>query len=519
MPFVTIPDRLTPTIDGPSGPVSAAICRLSRDGKRLAFWVSGNSPGALYIGDVEQAEAIGKTARRLWSGAAGEHVSELAWSADGQFLGMILSSGPPPGNLSVGIVRVSDGRFSRHAGHALAFAGSGATVLIADPPTSRVYMRDLDLEIENRVCEIADDGDPHFPPVISVSPDHRRFALVTRRVTDNATHVYLAEHDNRQWHANPLSDMPGTDARVLPFWSADSQAFAFYVIDLEQHHTAMIGVPQREGPGDILYTSDSIDAAITPAAHPDGRLIAFVRAHPKEEAGTLVENRLVLLDPATHTIATVTQDREIVGQLRWLDAQTLLVEGGPAIWTIRMRASAEAAAGAAEGPRAADAPAGESFIRTVVRDIEPSFTFACEVPADWQRVSLPAEPVDFADPRVMRPMCLFTPSYAAIVFTVATRPIVPGLSPEEALIFLARSQNLAIEPPRTMTLPCGEVVETIATQQSGTDVMKLRLVLLENGGNWFSLTTMAPAPLWSALRPTLDHVVESFALLDPDRRA
>src|SRR5256885_2152424 len=82
------------------------------------------------------------------------------------------------------------------------------------PPSSRVYMRDLDLEIETRVCEIADDGDPHFPPVISVSPDHRRFALVTRRVKDNATHVHLAEHDNRQWHATPLSDLPGTDTRI-----------------------------------------------------------------------------------------------------------------------------------------------------------------------------------------------------------------------------------------------------------------------------------------------------------------
>ena len=77
--------------------------------------------------------------------------------------------------------------------------------------------------------------------------------------------------------------------------------------------------------------------------HPDGRLIAFVRSHPTADNPNLSENRLVLLDPVEHAVAPLTTDAEITGRLRWLDDQTLLVEGGPAVWTVKLRATIEAA--------------------------------------------------------------------------------------------------------------------------------------------------------------------------------
>ena len=55
----------------------------------------------------------------------------------------------------------------------------------------------------------------------------------------------------------------------------------------------------------------------------------------------------------------------------------------------------------------------------------------------------------------------------------------------------------------------------MATQRAGNDLMKMRLVMIEDGGHLFSITAMAPAPLWDAMQPTLDHIVESFVLLDP----
>jgi hypothetical protein len=504
-----IPAKLEPILQGKHGPVVPTICRLSRDLTRLAFWAPAANPPGLYVGQTEQGDQIGPSADRVWSPAEGEHLSDLAWSADGQYVAFTLSSGPPPGELSVGVLRLSDGHLKRLAGHAVAWAGSGGSLLIADPPGSRLYLMDLDLDVELRIGEIADDGDPHFQPVLSVSPDYRRFAVVTRRVLDGVTRVQMAQHDGRAWQLSPLSEMPGTGIRILPFWSNDSSAFALYVIDLDQHHSAIIGVPPNEGEGEILYTSDTVDAFITPAPHPDGRLIAMVRAHPREAASTLVENRLVLVDPAERAVAPITADNTILGAPRWLDAQTLLVEGGPAVWTVKLRATEEAAED--QGPAA---PA-EGFVRTIVRDVEPGFTFACEIPAGWQRVPLPPEEVDFADPRVMRPLCLFTPSYAAIVFTVATRPLIPGSTPATALAYLSDAQQLAIEPVRSVILPSGAAAETTATQTAGDDTMRMRLVMLEDGGHLFSLTAMAPAPLWDAMKPTLDHMIRSFALVDP----
>jgi hypothetical protein len=385
-----------------------------------------------------------------------------------------------------------------------------------------LYLKDLELEVEHRVAELSDDGDPHFPPILSVSPDHRRFAVVTRRVEETLTRVHIAHHDGGAWVAEELSAVPGTSLRILPFWSADSAACALYVIDLERHHTAMIGIPASEGAaGDILYTSDSVDAVVTPAVHLEGRLIAFVRSHPRAGNATEVEDRLVLLDPVEHAVAPITADATVVGKLRWLDERTLLVEGGPAVWTVRLRASEEAAGAGAESAPGGDGPAADDgYVRTVVRDDRPELSFVCEVPAGWQRVALPEQAggVDFAEPTVMRPLAVIAPTYATVVFTVATRPLIPDVSPAAALAMLARAQGFEIGEVREVEMPFGPAAETEATARQGGDVMRLRLWMIEDGGDLFSITAMAPAPLWEAMGPTLERIVGSFMLLAPRGR-
>jgi len=378
-------------------------------------------------------------------------------------------------------------------------------------------MHDMDLGVEHRICEIADDGDPGFPPVISVSPDQRRFALVTRRTAENATHVHLAHHDGREWQATPVTQVAGVTLRVLPFWSPDSTACGLYVIDPEQHHTVMIAVPEAEGTGDILYTSDTVDGVVTPAVHPDGRLIAFVRAHARPDAPSLVENRLVLLDPVEHAVAPITESSEAVGRLRWLDDQSLLVEGGPAVWTVKLRATTERTSD--ETPHAADVaaeePAPPAFVRTIVNDVDPSLAFSCDIPAGWQRSPLPPLDVDFADPQVMRPLCLFAPSYAAMFLTVSWRPLIPGVSPTATLAMLARAQDYDIREVRLTHLGGRPAVEAESTQRIENDTTRARFVVLEDGGRLFSIAAIAPAPLWSIARQMLDPAVESFTLLEP----
>src|SRR5258706_122116 len=164
------------------------------------------------------------------------------------------------------------------------------------------------------------DG-PVVPTICRLSRDLTQLAFLAPKsdptgVLDGATHVHMAQHDGRAWQVSPLSEMPGMSIRILPFWSTDSRAIALYVIDLQQHHSAIIGVPPSEGEGEILYTSDSVDAFITPAPHPDGRLIAMVRAHPMEAATTLVENRLGVGDPAEHSVAPIPPGHPSLWALR-----------------------------------------------------------------------------------------------------------------------------------------------------------------------------------------------------------
>jgi hypothetical protein len=225
-PTIMIPATLAPTLSGADGPVIPTICRLSRDMSQIAFWMPRASPPGLFVAAVEQGDDIGESAQRVWSPAEREHLSDLSWSADGQYLGFILSSGPPPGELCVAVLHLATGQLTRLAGHALAWAGTGPTLLIADPAGSRLYLKDLELDVEHRIGEISDDGDPHFQPIISVSPDYQRFALVTRRVLDDVTRVHMAQHDGRAWQMTPLSEMPGTSIRILPFCSTTARSSA-----------------------------------------------------------------------------------------------------------------------------------------------------------------------------------------------------------------------------------------------------------------------------------------------------
>jgi hypothetical protein len=507
---MTTPDRIAPTLPGEDAPIEPDLCRLSPDGLSVAFWVPQANPPGLFVADVGPNEPVGLSSKRVFSPQAG-HLAELAWSGDGQWLAFTLSDGPPPGQVRVVALRLSNPQRIELPGMAFAWAGSAATLLIADPRAARLYLKDLELEVEHRLCDMTDDGDPHFPPVLSVSPDQRRFALVTRRVGDEVTRVLLAHHDGRQWETRPLTDVPGTGLRVLPFWSFDSHSLALYVIDLERHATSMVALPQRDGPGTVLYSSESIDGQVTPAVHPDGRLIAMLRSNAVE-AGASPESHVALVDPVERSAALLSEDAEKVNHLRWIDAQTLLVEGRRAVWTIRLRATEEAPP---QAPEVEPAPATPGYTRTIVRDEVPRFTLVCEIPEDWKRLALPGEAADFNDPRVMRPLCVFAPPDAPIVFTVATRPVVPGATSAAALGFLARVQGFEVGEIQTITLPCGQGAQTFATQTMGEDSLKMRLVMIEDGGHFFSLATMAPAPLWDALEPILNHIIDSFALLDP----
>src|SRR3954469_142063 len=107
-----IPAILAPKLAGADGPVVPTICRLSRDMRQLAFWMPHATPPALFIGATEWADDIAEASTRVWSPAEHEHLSDLAWSADGQYLAFTLSSGPPPGELCVAALLLASGKLT-----------------------------------------------------------------------------------------------------------------------------------------------------------------------------------------------------------------------------------------------------------------------------------------------------------------------------------------------------------------------------------------------------------------------
>jgi dipeptidyl aminopeptidase/acylaminoacyl peptidase len=332
------PPRIAPAVSGANDVVPAELCRVSQDLSRIAFWCPGAGPPGVFFGAVQNSRFNDLSSQRVASIAQRTSVADLSWSGDGQFLAFTLTSGPPPGEVRVGAVRLADGRMSVHAGMSFAFAGSGATVLIANPAASRVYLRDLrlDVEHEHTVCDLADDGDPHFPPAISASPDGRQFVVTSRRVREKTTRVDLAHHDSGRWRASHLTDIPSAWVRTLPFWSWDGKSCALYIVDLENRRTAIVAIPDRDGDGEILYNSDAIDGVVTPAAHPGGRFIAMVRTFAGENELAPRIERLALVDPVDQASAVIGEEGKRVKWLRFLDSQTLLVEAGPEVWTVKV---------------------------------------------------------------------------------------------------------------------------------------------------------------------------------------
>lgn len=517
------PPLLAPTVEISGELASPSICRLSPGQTLLAFWVSEASPRTLFVAPIDQPTRVGDLAQPVLT-TTEDHLSDLAWSPDGQYLAFTLTSGPPPGDVRIGVLRLSDRKLVHFPGITFAWAGAPSQILIADSANKRLYLRDLETKVEHTLTDLADDGDPHFPPVICVAHDFARFAIVTRSVLEGWTRVHLARRDGDNWTIDHLTDLPGVSIRVVPFWSFNSTACALYIIDMERNQTAMIGVPAGEGPGEVIYSSNAIDAAIRPAAHPGGRLIVFIRAHPREGSQTLFENRLVFLDPVEKAVAPLTANPELLGQPRFLDEKTLVIEGR-AVWTVKLTADlipAEPDPAAAQqqvGHAPPIAPsavvAQTNLVRTTVPAPNPAWSFACDIPEDWKRVPLPPDEPDFEDPRVMRPLCVFTAPYAPILFTVAVRPcppgaVMPGAAPQGMLNFLASVQELPLEDPQSIQFPAGLAAVAMSHQESEAGRMTFRLALLEHGGYLFSLTTMAPDPLWEALRPTLEQVMYSF---------
>lgn len=160
-----------------------------------------------------------------------------------------------------------------------------------------------------------------------------------------------------------------------------------------------------------------------------------------------------------------------------------------------------------------DTPAG--FVRTELpaRLADLACTFLR--PKDWKLADLPNEDTDFSSPQTFAPLAIAMAPFAAIVFSIGARPAFEDGTLADWLGYLAREQGYdpgAIEQETDLPQPA---VGCWAMQTSDGTVLRMRLLLLEDGKRLVCASVLAPDALWLSVHDTLRTMLRSFTLVRP----
>ena len=161
----------------------------------------------------------------------------------------------------------------------------------------------------------------------------------------------------------------------------------------------------------------------------------------------------------------------------------------------------------------ADLPSGFSLCEVPARLADLAFSFA--LPTGWAMPDLPNEDTDFSAPQTFAPLTIAMAPFAAIVFSVGARPAYESGTLADWLQWLAREQGY---DPGAMELEVGlphPAVGCWALQVSDGTALRMRLMLLEDGGRLVTVNVLAPEALWGSVHDTLRTMLRSFTLTRP----
>jgi hypothetical protein len=147
----------------------------------------------------------------------------------------------------------------------------------------------------------------------------------------HTVHVWSRKgQDPDAYETSLLTDVPGVDAFVCPFWSTKGRTVALMITHRERRRSGIVAFRDAAGEGEILYESDQVDPPEPPAWTPSGSRIAFVREAP---AGG---RELVLLDCKTRGLEVLLRLRDPVGSPRFLRPDLLALDGDREALLVRL---------------------------------------------------------------------------------------------------------------------------------------------------------------------------------------
>ena len=309
----------------PRAPEGAVVkhVRASRDLRRLAFArADGDAPG-IYL-------------EELASGAppalvCGEDVpiEGAGFSADGAYVAYVVGSEQPYGReRTVGWANdAAEGELGRVGGAAFAWTPKGS-LIVADLEQEALIQYDPLTAVSRVIMPLCDAGDTALPPRIAVSPKGKRIAVVCRRSEDAVTEVWIAERDGGAIKSSILTQVPGLDPHVCPFWSPKGLTLGLLIVHPTHAQSAVIAVRRLRGDGEILHERELLDAPEPPAWAPSSDAIALFTADGVAEGGEIGPQRLALIHCRTRELRPLAGPRIPVGSPAFLDGATLLVDGG-----------------------------------------------------------------------------------------------------------------------------------------------------------------------------------------------
>ncbi len=134
-------------------------------------------------------------------------------------------------------------------------------------------------------------------------------------------------------------------------------------------------------------------------------------------------------------------------------------------------------------------------------------------PADFEIAQIPVEAPDFSDATKFMPLAVAATPYGPMIFSVAARPAFEDGAVSQWLEYLCSQERYVHAGVSTTTIGRLPAVTCDATQRAddGTP-MKMRFVLLEDGGRLLQMAAMAPEAFWSAALSKMTPMLESFEL-------